>query len=771
MNFGKSSVATMSILRALPVSRFFWLLAWVGVAAGADETQVTPADLKAIEAKLLDVVKTALPATVCLTPGAPAKEFGSGSGVIVSEDGLILTAAHVTMKMNDKVTVTFPDGKKVSGKVLGMDYTRDSGMVQITDKGKYPYVPVGESANLKENDWCVALGHSGGFDKERTPPVRLGRVIDHDPKAFLMTDSALIGGDSGGPLFDIEGRLIGIHSNIGFSLSQNNHVPIGTFHENWERLKKGERYGGQEEGGFLANPERPMIGAEFDDAPEGKGALIREVFLGSPAAKAGIKAGDTILKVGDTAIGNREAFVSEIGKRKPGDELKLTIQSPDAKQDKTVTVKLIAARLFRKSQGQAGPPKPVEPDAPADKKTQIAAFEKKLRDAIESGELKLTPDDIGIFENPKEFQAFMDTFKKSLKPEELEALNAAARPTTGRQTEKKAVVAEAPDPDQPAQVSDLFIRNVLNAFRPSVARASESTHPVFRGSEWKSLCTVVHSDGYAVTKASEIDTKNNQALTVMLAKDRKVPAEIVKTFPKHDLALLKLKSSAGLPAIAWGSSGGKLALGSLISAAGSGPDAVAIGVVSVLPRSLAADAGGFLGIGTASHEKGVQVNQVLPGGAAAKAGIKKGDIILRIDGAAMDKPEALIAKVKAADPGTEVVLEYLRGETETSVKVKLGDRSAAKGDPNARQNRMGTELSEKRTGYQQALQTDLPIRPEECGGPVVDLDGNVIAMTIARAGRTVTYALLAEDVRQVIDPELRKLTEGKPMPVAAASGH
>jgi len=717
----------------------------------SSKAEVTTATLKQDEARVRDIVLKSMPCTVALTPGGKQQESGSGSGVIVSEDGLILTAAHVSMKMNEKVTVIFPDGRKVTAKVLGMDYTRDSGMVQITDKGKYPYVEIGDSTALKQNDWCVALGHSGGFHADRTPPVRIGRVISNNPKKFLTTDSALIGGDSGGPLFDINGKLIGIHSNIGFSLSQNNHVPISSFQENWDRLKKGERYGSQEEGGLKANPDHPVIGAEIEDAPEKKGALIREVFFASPAKAAGLHAGDIIIKVGDSEIKDREAFLAEVGKHKVGDELHVTVKSNGKENE--ISIKLSTARLF--SARRIIPAKSNRPEK--EKKALQAEFEEKMRKSIEKGENQFSPDDLKKFSNPLEFKEFMDAFKKGLKPDELEKLAGIGWPT-----DKQVVRPGKFDPDSPIQVSDPFLREVLNGFHPVVARASDSTHLVFRGNDWKSLCTVVHEDGYVVTKASEIETKNNQALTVMLSKDRLVPAEIVKTFPKHDLALLKLKDTTGLTPLHWADSSNDLQLGSFISATGSGPDPIAIGVISVLQRSLASEGKGFLGIQTGPHKKGVLVNQVVPEGTASKAGIRPGDIITKIDNEVCDTPEKLTKKISSTPSGTVLILEYLRGQQESAARVKLGDRSVLDNRKGS-QNRMGTEVSAQRTGYEQALQTDLPIRPEECGGPIVDLDGNVIAITISRAGRTRTYALPAEEVRQLLEPELKKLTQSAPV--------
>ncbi|MEI6534939.1 MAG: trypsin-like peptidase domain-containing protein [Verrucomicrobiaceae bacterium] len=719
---------------------------------------ITPQELKATEARVLEVVRKCMPCTVSLIPGGKVPQPGSGSGVIVSEDGLVLTAAHVTMKMNETVTVIFPDGKKVSGKVLGMDYARDSSMVQITDSGKFPFVEVGESKGLKQNDWCVALGHAGGFQADRPPPVRLGRVLDNNLKAFLTSDSALIGGDSGGPLFDLDGKLIGIHSNIGFSLSQNNHVPISTFHENWEALKSGKRFGDKKEGSMLADPDRPVIGAEIEDAPDGRGIVVRELYFGSPAKIAGLLSGDILLKLDDVVITDRETFFEGVAKHKIGDILKLTAKTKDAEKD--FSVKLTSARHFQKN--RPGATKSTRSES--EKKALQAEFDAKMRESLEKGENQFSAEDMKKFKGPQEFQQFMNEFKNGLNPDELEKLAKIGRPSNRRQIRPGSF-----DPLQPIQTGDDFLREVLAAFRPSEARASQSTHLVFRGTEWRSLCTVIDENGYAVTKASEIETQNNQALTVMLTKDRMVPAEIMKIFPDHDLALIKLKDAAGLTAISLDHSKAELPLGLFISAASSGPDAAAIGVVSVSPRTLKGESRAFLGTMLGPDKQGVIVKQIVSGGAAAKAGIKQGDIITKIDGEPLDSPEKLTRKLASSKPGTAIILDYLRNGVSSAVKLALGDRSKVKSKANA-QNSMGTEISDQRSGFQNALQTDLPIIPEECGGPVVDLDGNFVGITIARAGRINTYVLLADDVRRLLEPELEKLgvkkVASKPQPAS-----
>jgi serine protease Do len=182
------------------------------------------------------VIAKVLPATVGVRIGNSA-----GSGVIVSEDGLVMTAGHVVGKPGQDVTFFFHDGKTAKGKTLGMFVTADAGMMKITDAGKYPFVELGTSADLKSGTWCVALGHPLGYQPGRPPVVRVGRVL-RIREAVIQTDCTLVGGDSGGPLFDLQGRVIGIHSRIAGPTDVNLHVPVDIFRENWDRLLKGDSW-------------------------------------------------------------------------------------------------------------------------------------------------------------------------------------------------------------------------------------------------------------------------------------------------------------------------------------------------------------------------------------------------------------------------------------------------------------------------------------------------------------------------------------------------
>jgi serine protease Do len=161
-------------------------------------------DLKAIAAHVENIVNKVMPAVVNVKAG------GQGSGVVVSEDGYVLTAGHVFNQPGREVTITFPDGKQVKGKALGQNKSADSGLLKIVDEGKYPFCEMGKSADVQKGHWCIAIGHPGGLKPGRMPPVRLGRV-GSPGGAFITTECTLVGGDSGGPLFDMQGKVIGIH--------------------------------------------------------------------------------------------------------------------------------------------------------------------------------------------------------------------------------------------------------------------------------------------------------------------------------------------------------------------------------------------------------------------------------------------------------------------------------------------------------------------------------------------------------------------------------
>lgn len=291
---------------------------FAGEAAPASVTE-----LRSMQDHLLQLSKTLVQSTVGVRVG-PAQ----GSGVIVSEDGYVLTAAHVVMKPNMDVTFVLHDGRTVKGKTLGMNRTIDSGLMKITDGGKYPFVELGDAKGLREGQWCVATGHPGGYEKGRTPVVRFGRILqNHD--TVITSDCTLVGGDSGGPLFDMQGRVIGINSRIAGPLNANMHVPVNTFIDTWDRLKDGQAWGSMP-------GNEPFFGVQGD--PDNNEPRIAKVFGGTPADKAGLKAGDLILSFDGEKISQFSELMKLVGDKQPGDRVKVRVQRGSDELEVEVTI-------------------------------------------------------------------------------------------------------------------------------------------------------------------------------------------------------------------------------------------------------------------------------------------------------------------------------------------------------------------------------------------------------------------------------------------------
>ena len=210
------------------------------------------------------------------------------------------------------------------GRVLGANFTRDAAMVQIMDGGNYPHVELGESDGLHVGDFVVALGHSKGFDPERRAPIRMGRLCTDGKQRFLISECTLIGGDSGGPLFDLSGKLVGIHSSIGPMLKINNHVPVSVFRRDWDKLLSG-RHWGQLGLHPMADPESPVLGFAMMDVLGVDGVVVEDVVVNSPADTAGIQPGDVITHMDSRSLRSVRDMLRELGRHRPGETVPLVV--------------------------------------------------------------------------------------------------------------------------------------------------------------------------------------------------------------------------------------------------------------------------------------------------------------------------------------------------------------------------------------------------------------------------------------------------------------
>ena len=258
-----------------------------------------------------------------------------GSGVIITGDGYILTAAHVAGRKNQRIKIIMHDGTRIEGVTMGSNRNMDAGLVRITTarnttSDPWPHASLGASSDLHMGQWVIATGHPGGWMQDRPAVVRIGRLLRILPST-LVTDCSLIGGDSGGPLFDLEGRLVGIHSRIGVEVDDNMHVPVDVFDDSWSRLVKGDEWGSLP--GF-----KPAIGVRGTTEQETeKICKIARVEPKGPADKAGIRSGDVILKFDGQPIQNFDDLKATVDSLTPGEQVSVELQ----RDGKHISLRLI----------------------------------------------------------------------------------------------------------------------------------------------------------------------------------------------------------------------------------------------------------------------------------------------------------------------------------------------------------------------------------------------------------------------------------------------
>jgi serine protease Do len=265
------------------------------------------ADLKVLEGRIQRTVAKVSPAVVSVS---------GGSGVVVSEDGYVLTVAHVGQRAGRKVVVIFPDGRQAKAVTLGNDQGIDAGMVKITDNGPWPHAEMGLSGDLMPGQWCLTLGYPVTFERGKPPVVRIGRVLRNGNKE-IITDCTIMGGDSGGPLLNLDGKVIAIGTKCDNSLVYNIHVPIDRYRDGWEQLVKGEDFNS------LA-PKPALLGVV---AADGAGeARIGSIVPGSGAERAGLKPDDVLLKFGGQELHKYDDLPPLVQQHKPGDKVEIELR-------------------------------------------------------------------------------------------------------------------------------------------------------------------------------------------------------------------------------------------------------------------------------------------------------------------------------------------------------------------------------------------------------------------------------------------------------------
>ena len=295
-------------------------------------------------------------------PGGP-REFqpqSLGSGFIITADGYVLTNAHV-VQAADEITVRLTDKREFKAKVIGSDRRTDVALIKIEATG-LPVVKFGDPARLKVGEWVVAIGSPFGFDNTVTAGIvsAKGRSLPQENFVpFIQTDVAVNPGNSGGPLFNMRGEVVGINSQIysrtGGFMGLSFAIPIDVANDIAQQLRaSGKITRGRI--GVVIQPVTKELADGFG-LPKPVGALVNSVEKGSPAEKAGIEAGDVILRFDGKPIAASDDLPRIVGGTRPGSKVTAQVWRNKASRDVQVVVAELPEEA-RAGRGGRGAPKP-----------------------------------------------------------------------------------------------------------------------------------------------------------------------------------------------------------------------------------------------------------------------------------------------------------------------------------------------------------------------------------------------------------------------------
>ena len=297
----------------------------------------------------------------------PLRPFGLGSGFVISADGYIVTNAHV-IENAEVIHVRFTDKREMKAKVIGADKRSDVALVKV-EATNLPFLKLGDSNATRVGEWVVAIGSPFGFANSVTAGILSAKSRDlpadsgaSDAVPFLQTDVAVNPGNSGGPLFNLRGEVIGINSQIfsrtGSYAGISFAIPIDYAANVIEQLKKSGKVTRGRIGVAISNVSKDL--ADSLGLPKTDGAAVGTVEEDSPAAKAGVEVGDVILKIDGRPVESSADLSRTVRSVRPGQKITLSVWRAGKMRDLVVTVGEFkdddATRTAAKSRKEAAKP-------------------------------------------------------------------------------------------------------------------------------------------------------------------------------------------------------------------------------------------------------------------------------------------------------------------------------------------------------------------------------------------------------------------------------
>ncbi len=627
------------------------------VACGSVSTS-QELDVEALQSEIFETIEQVRPAVVSISRGG-----SMFSGVIVSKTGHVLSAAHAVQPGAD-YRIILPDGRRFRGKGKGSNPQADCALIQITDlKDKeIPYAQMGESSTLVANQPVLSLAFPGGQGTRSGPLVRFGRYLrgSRSSRPTLQSTALMEPGDSGGPLFDLDGRVIGIHSRISTSMSRNYEVPIDVYREYWNELNADRVF---TQAGM---PPLPMLGIYSNEETEPAGLRLTRVVPRSIASIAKLQVKDLLTSVYDKDTPDIKSLREALAAAR--DEGAKEIELKVVRGEEELTLK-----------------------APFDVQREPAPD----ADFPDYEEMKLT------------------------EPVGYKQLASLARQFS----------------DMESDLDDFCVNITSDA----------------NGKSQKIIGTLVEGSDLLISKNSMVAEN-----PIVVDGEEEFALEVVERDTANDLVLLRLpkENTVGIELAK------DLGDGPLVGRFLLTPDPVGSGIVSVWStvvfKSEKQRSYGYLGVRPRTHEKnqGAYLESV-DQGAAKRAGLKTGDIIKKMNDTEITTHLSLVNFLrKKVEANMTVVATILRGEEELEKTITLGSA------PPSRHAADVMKKSFRRDGFSSVISHDADLRPEKCGGPIFDLEGNFIGLNIARNSRVRSYAIPRALIKEFVSKHVTSTTDG-----------
>ena len=298
--------------------------------------------LREIEATLEELIPRVAPSVVSIGETA--------SGVIVKPSGIVITASHVTRKAGRVLTIRLHDGRTVQGITLGSNAANDTSAIQLVGSGPWPYLKtVATDYTAQAGQWCIAFGYPLSWPRDKPASARIGRITGQY-RGKMVSDCPIMGGDSGGALVDLNGNLLGINSSVRLDVTQNLHVAIQRYREDWTYLMSKQDVDIVTAKVTTDSADPNAAPTTEKPAPSGKpylgiygesahnGVRIRDVRRNSPAEKAALLPEDVIWQINETSIGSFAELLNYLAKQKGGDQITVRVNRFGVNQNVVVTL-------------------------------------------------------------------------------------------------------------------------------------------------------------------------------------------------------------------------------------------------------------------------------------------------------------------------------------------------------------------------------------------------------------------------------------------------